>query len=191
MKFDAATKRYEKFSRVYTHLRLKNASTSGVAYTCLAKLAVTPLQVQSALQSPNNVWNQRLISSLVRVGCQILIRTFQYRNPCLPSKSPRDGSKRCLHHPPCRHFREPHPSLNTLTHRGGIVRVIPDVLPPHQLLLANRLFQVRGAPFSQSCVRWHLRQGPICDLDKGTYIIVNTCRIIKQMCLRKTLNVKF
>ena len=32
----------------------------------------------------------------------------------------------------------------------------------------------------------HLRQGPIC-----TYIIVNTCRIIKQMCLQKTLNVKF
>ena len=26
---------------------------------------------------------------------------------------------------------------------------------------------------------------------KGTYIIVNTCRIIKQMCLQKTLNVKF
>ena len=28
---------------------------------------------------------------------------------------------------------------------------------------------------------YHLRQGPICDLDKGTYIIVNTCRIIEQM----------
>ena len=38
---------------------------------------------------------------------------------------------------------------------------------------------------------WHLRQGPNCDLDKGTYIIVNTFRIIKQMCLQKTLNVKF
>ena len=37
----------------------------------------------------------------------------------------------------------------------------------------------------------HLRQGPNCDLNKGTYIIVNTCRIIKQMCIRKTLNVKF
>ena len=36
----------------------------------------------------------------------------------------------------------------------------------------------------------HLRQGPNCDLNKGTYIIVNTCRIIKQMCLWKTLNIK-
>ena len=31
----------------------------------------------------------------------------------------------------------------------------------------------------------HLRQGPICDLDEGTYIIVNTCRIIEQLCLQK------
>ena len=37
----------------------------------------------------------------------------------------------------------------------------------------------------------HLRQGPNCDLNKGTYIIVNTCRIIKQMWIRKTLNVRF
>ena len=42
-----------------------------------------------------------------------------------------------------------------------------------------------------TCSHTHLRQGPICDLDKGTYIIVNTCRIIKQMCLQKTLNVEF
>ena len=41
------------------------------------------------------------------------------------------------------------------------------------------------------CRLYHLRQGPIFDLDKDTYIIVNTCRIIKQMCLQKTLNVKF
>jgi hypothetical protein len=36
----------------------------------------------------------------------------------------------------------------------------------------------------------HLRQGPICDLGKGTSIIVNTCRIIKPMCIPKTLIIK-
>jgi hypothetical protein len=34
---------------------------------------------------------------------------------------------------------------------------------------------------------WHLRQGSICNLDKGTSIIVDTYRIIKPMCIPKTL----
>ena len=55
------------------------------------------------------------------------------------------------------------------------------------LSLQKQHENLRWIPF-YNC---HLRQGPICDLDKGTYIIINTCRIIKQMCLRKTLNVIF
>ena len=37
----------------------------------------------------------------------------------------------------------------------------------------------------------HLRQGPICNLSKGTSIIVDTCRIIKSKCIPKTLIIIF
>ena len=39
-------------------------------------------------------------------------------------------------------------------------------------------------------VKRYLRQGPMCDLGKGTSIIVDSCRIIKVMCFLKTLVIK-
>ena len=47
----------------------------------------------------------------------------------------------------------------------------------------ERILNYLCARLLPSCCRYHLKQGPMCDLGKGTPIIDNTCRIIKLMCI--------